>query len=45
MMNIKPTIAIDDFNKLDIRVGTIRSVDDASKTQKGPATREAQDLF
>lgn len=31
---IKPSITIDDFNKIDIRVGTIESVDDVSGSDK-----------
>ena len=31
---IKPTVSLDDLNKLDIRVGTIQSIDDVAGSKK-----------
>jgi len=33
-MNVKPTIKIEDLEKLDIRVGTIETVDDVKNSDK-----------
>ena len=33
-VDIKPTITIDDFNKIDIRVGTIETVEDVPNSDK-----------
>ena len=42
MTDVKPDISIEDIDKLDIRVGTIRSVDEVADSERSVVYQQAE---